>query len=83
MTPTFTRIDPVVNYPATAGFVPTTGFGNPPANPPGIPGAADALLETGYLNIVTAGYYTFNLNGDDGSVTTWTASWRPTGIAPT
>src|SRR5262249_5112499 len=36
-TPAFTRIDPIINLPGAAGFTPTAGFGNPPANPPGLP----------------------------------------------
>ena len=73
-TPAFTRIDPTVDYVsgATTGFTPIAGFGNPPANPPGVPGTTnaggDGFLETGYLNIVTAGNYIFQLVADDGGV---------------
>src|SRR5207249_4498464 len=68
LTPTFTRIDPTVNYPSNTGFVPAGGFGNPPTNPAGLATAANALVETGYLNIVIPGNYTFQLVSDDGGV---------------
>ncbi len=71
-TPTFTRIDPSIDYPVTTSFIPSAGFGNPPSNPPGIPGStnagADSLIESGYLNITTPGNYSFNLVNDDGGV---------------
>ena len=53
LTPTFSRIDPVINYPGAAGFIPAAGFGNAPPNPTGTD-TSTALIETGYLNIVRA-----------------------------
>ena len=68
LTPAFTHLDPTINYPAAAGFIPPAGFGNPPPVPPGLSITGDALTETGYLNIVTPGNYIFQFVGDDGAV---------------
>src|SRR5207302_582815 len=65
---TFTGTDPNVNYPTAAGPFPAVGFGNAPANPPGIPITLEAVIETGYVNIVTPGNYTFGMISDDGTV---------------
>src|SRR5262249_51460971 len=65
---TATRLDPSVNYPTNSGgLVGVGGVGNPSALPTGITVTTVAMLENGYLNIVTPGSYTFTMTNDDGA----------------